>query len=283
MKNKSTFVFLTVLMSLLVIYALVANVILPVFTQNKLAVETTAAKNDDQKSSKKKKTTAPTKETVKDENIPDSLKMKSKSQARGKLYDLRKKEKFLQSKLSVAEEDSTYLVLDLTKKTASLELKGVSMRESKILDYKMSSTIRNQSQDALLNWISKPFFLKNDSASIPKISFIVKIAPKDSIEANQYETLPEPPKRGDVYVVMDFERNLRLIIHQSEKPDKDGQKRISSVRWNYTKDDFTRSLDALIHLNRELAIPTIEITLPKADATILYRALPYRPKLLLYL
>ena len=61
------------------------------------------------------------------------------------------------------------------------------------------------------------------------------------------------------------------------------KKSISRLRWNYTKSEITKSLDALIHLNRDLAIPTISITLPKADATILYRALPYRPKLLLKL
>jgi hypothetical protein len=80
-----------------------------------------------------------------------------------------------------------------------------------------------------------------------------------------------------------YVRNLRLIIQQSEDPDKEGKKRISRLRWNYIRDEINKSLSALIHFDRELTVPTIEITLPKADATILYRALPSRPKLLLYL
>ena len=121
-----------------------------------------------------------------------------------------------------------YLVLNLNKKTAVLELKGVPLHEAKILTCNVSSTIKNQSEDALLNWLSKPFYLKEDSATIPKIAYIVKIAPKDTIEANQYEVLPSAPKRGDVYVIMDFERDLRLIISQAEKPDKDGKKKYLS-------------------------------------------------------
>jgi hypothetical protein len=282
MKNKSTFIFITALLSLLVIYALVTNVLLPVFTKNQITEESSVYlnnKSEDQKPSKKKKTAIIEKEG----SLPDSLKASSRSQARDKLFGLKKEEKFLQSKLSLVEDDSMYLVLDISKKIAVLELKGVSLHEGKILNYTVSNTIKNQPQDALLNWISKPFFLKEDSASIPKISFIIKIAPKDSIEANQNEALPEPPKRGDVYAVLNFERGLRLIIRQSEKPEKEGEKIISRLRWNYTRDEISKSLYALMHLDRELAVPTIEIILPKADATILYRALPYRPKLILKL
>ena len=80
MKNKSTFIFITVLMSLLVIYALITNVILPVVSQNKLAVEN-ISKGDEQTTPKKKKAT--NKETaVKEENIPDSLKKDNRHQAR---------------------------------------------------------------------------------------------------------------------------------------------------------------------------------------------------------
>lgn len=281
MKNRSIFTFVTVLLSVLVIYALIVNVILPVFTKNKLTEESdyTINKTEESTTSKKKKKTS----EEKDEVIPDSLKAGSRSQARNKLYDLKKEEKFLQSKLSLVNDDSMYLVLNLTKKTAVIELKGVSLHEGKILNHHVSNTIKNQSADALLNWLSKPFYLKEDSASIPKVSFITKIAPKDTIEASQNEALPEPPKRGDVYVVMDFERGLRLIIRQSENPDKEGRKIISRLRWNFTRYEIAKSLNAFIHTDRELSIPTIDIVLPKADATILYRALPYRPKLLLQL
>ena len=284
MKNKSTFIFVTVLLAGLVVYALTANVILPVFTKNQIAEESVSNvyninKGEDSKPAKKKKAAPEEKEGA----VPDSLKAGSRSQARNKLYSLKKEEKFLQSKLNLVDDDSMYLVLNLSKKTAVIELKGVSLHEAKIVSYHVSNTIKDQAADALLNWISKPFYLKDDSASIPKISFITKIAPKDSIEANQNEALPEPPKRGDVYAVMNFERGLRLILQQSEKPDKEGEKNISRLRRDFTRDEITKSLNAFIHFDRELTVPTIELVFSKADATILYRALPYRPKLLLQL
>jgi len=278
MKNKSTFIFITVILSVLVVYALLTNVLLPVITKNPIEVATPSIKEDQKKAAKKK-----AEAVEKEEPLPDSLKTGSRHQARAKLLELTKAEKFLQSKLRLVNDDSMYLVLNLDKKIAVLELKGVPIHVTPVLKFKVSSTIKNQQAENLLNWMAEPFILKNDSATIPKFQFIEKIAPKDTTEANQEVATTEPPKRGDVYIVMNFERNLRLVIRQDEKPDQEGRKNITRLRRKYMKEEIVSSLSALVNFNRELAMPTIEIVLPKTDATILYRALPYKPKLILYL
>jgi hypothetical protein len=234
----------------------------------------------DNKANKKKKLAD---KDVKEEPIPDSLTASNPKEAVTTLIELKKSQNYLQSKMSLVNEDSMYLVLDLVKKTADIELKGVSLHECKILDSHVSNLIKDQPAEALLNWSEEPFQMIRDDATIPKVSWIIKIAPKDSIEANKAEELPEPPKRGDVYVVMDFNRNLRLIIQQADKPDKEGSKNISALKWKYRKQEIMKSLNALTHFKRETTKPTIDIVFSKADATILYRALPYKPKLLLRL
>ena len=279
MKNKLAFWFITGFTAILVIYSLVFNVILPVITKNQIPRTVVNTPKTKEKEDKIKK---PVKNAT-EETPPDSIIAKSKRIERLKYSDLKRDEKYLQSKLNLVDDDSMYLVLDLGQKSAVLELKGVSLHESPILDYKVSNTIKNQSEESLLNWVDKPFVLKDDDSTIPKVSFFVKIAPKDTIEAARTEEIPAPPKRGDVYVVMDFDRNLRLIIEQNEKPDKGGSDTISSLKWKYRKKEIIKSLNALIHFQRELAKPTIEIVLSKTDATMLYRALPYKPKLLLRL
>lgn len=292
MKNRFGFWFITVIMSVLVFYSLVCNVIIPVMTKNQLPKTTShlsmesvkevkkeakkEVKRDDKKEDKKKKAAVkPSREETSSDNFDLSV--------NSKLFELRKSEEFLKAKLNLVNDDSSYLVLDMVKKTATLEMKGISLYECRILNSHISNSIKDQPAGTLLNWMGEPFSLRGDNATIPKTSFIVKIAPKDTIEANKAEETPVVPKRGDVYVVMDFDRNLRLIIRQAEKPDKDGRKDIDSIQWRYKKSEIINSVNAMIRFSREPITPTIEIVLSKEDATILYRALPNKPRMIVRL
>ncbi len=284
MKNKFAFWFITVIMSVLVLYSMVCLVVLPVMTDNRDAEPTEIiSKNLEKPRSNVNKKQKKVDKDINSETIPDSLKGNNLKEAVKKLIDLRERENFINSQLSLIKEDSAYLVLNLAKKTADLDLKGVSLHECKILHSYVNNTIVDQPIEDLLDWCGKPFTLEHEDATIPKVSWIIKYAPKDSIEANQFEPLPAPPKRGDVYVVMDFERNLRLIIQQSDYPDWQGRKKISAIKWKYRKQEIIKSLNALLHFKPEKAVPTIKIVLSKDDATILYRALPYKTKLALRL
>lgn len=300
MKNRFGFWFITVIMSVLVLYSLVFNVILPVTTKNQLPKTTShiaresikeikkevkkdvkkedkkEVKNDD----KKKKTPV---NTIKEVASTDAYDTYNDLSTKSKIFDLKKSEEFLHAKLNLVNDDSSYLVLDMVKKTATLELKGVSLYECHMLNSKISNSIIDQPAGTLLNWMAEPFNLKHDNATIPKRSFNVKLAPKDTIEANKNGDTPVPPKRGDVYLIMDFDRNLQLIIRQMEKPDKDGQRDIDSIQWKNRKNEIINSLSAMIHFSREPITPTIEIVLSKEDATILYRALPLKTKMILRL
>ena len=284
MKNKLVFGIITGILSVLVIYSFVCIVVLSVMTYNHNIKSTVVVPKivEKQNNNVNKKKQAVDKD-IKEEPIPDSLVASNSKEAVAKLFELRKTENFLLSRMSLVDEDSIYLVLDLVKNIADLELKGVSLHECKILDSNISNLIKNQPRETLLNWNSIPFEMLQDEATIPKVSWIIKYAPKDTTEANQAEALPEQPKRGDIYAVMDFDRNLRLIIKQDEKPDKEGSKIISTLKWKYRKQELMKSLKGLIHFKREPTRPTIKIVLSKSDAIMLYRALPYKPKLLLRL
>lgn len=96
-------------------------------------------------------------------------------------------------------------------------------------------------------------------------------------------TEPKETKLGDVLVVMDFERNLRLVISQNEQPDPDGLSLISEIRTRYNKIEVSKSILALTKFNREPVKPQIEIVIPKSDATILYKALPFNTRIILKL
>ena len=285
MKNKLAFWIITSVLSLFVIYALVSTVLMPVLTKNPLPKATQSAPEEKAKTGKTNKANkvnkAENNNSGDDDAIPDSLVSNSSKDARQKLFELRKKEALLHSRLTLANEDSMYLVLDFVSNTAILEMKGVRLHECRILDSDISNSIKMFHTDALLNWMAEPFNVKHVDATIPKISWGEKIAPRDSIEANKAMVEPAPTKLGDVYIVMDFNRNLRLVIAQNEKPDVEGKKLISAMRWKYSEIEIRKSIQSLTKFNREPAMPQISIVLPKSDATILYKALPVNLKLIL--
>ena len=275
MKNKLTFWVITSVLSIFVIYALVSTVLMPVLTKNSLPKAVVRISDEKPKASKKGNN------ETKDEPISDSVVSTGGKDAKIKLFELRKREILLHSRLELANEDSMYLVLDLINNTAVLEMKGVSLHETKILESSVSNSIKMYHTEALLNWMAEPFTVRHAEATIPKIEYVEKIAPKDSIEANKVAVEPAAAKRGDVYIVMDFDRNLRLVISQSELPDEDGKKTISVMRKKYQEIEVRRSLQSLVKFNREPVMPQISIVIPKSDATIFYKALPVRPKMVL--
>ena len=93
--------------------------------------------------------------------------------------------------------------------------------------------------------------------------------------------MPSARKTEDVYIVMNFERNLQLVIQQSEISDGENKMRIDSLRNSYVKREIDKSIKALSTLKREAIMPKIVITVPKSDAIILYRALPQKPRMVL--
>ena len=279
MKNKLTFWIITSIISVFVIYALVNTVLMPVLTKNPLPKTVTHSSGEKEKNNKEDN-----KEKNNDSNDDASSEVKGSGGSSGdkmKLFDLRKTEVLLHSRLTLANEDSMYMVLDLVNNTASLEMKGISLHECHILQSKVSNSIKMYHTESLLNWMSEPFVVRRAEATIPKIEYVEKIAPKDSIEANKVPVEPASAKHGDVYIVMDFDRNLRLVISQSEEPDAEGKSLINAMRRKYQESEVRRSLQSLLKFNREPVMPQITIVIPKTDATIFYKALPVRPKMIL--
>ncbi len=295
MAKKTLFWSITTLLVLIVAYVMTATVIMPVVTRNPLpeavmpkveekaeknTKKPNAAENASKKAEKGAKGGKKPEAKVQNKMVEEDVIINSKEDLY-KLFELRKTEALLRSRYNLSGEDSVYLVLDLINKAAYLELKGVSLYESKIHDFSVSNSIRLFHTEALLRWIAQPFVLKSATATIARVPIAVVNAPKDTIEANMKEALPMAPKREDVHIVMNFERNLQLIIQQEEKSEGEGKLKVDSLKSSISKREINRSVKSLTTFKREPITPQIVITIPKADATIIYRALPQNPKMVL--
>ena len=293
MAKKTLFWSISLLLLLIVVYILTTTVIMPVVTQNPL-LDTATSKIETKVDKSVKKSEKPdnqVKKSVKGEKVSKKSEPKDQEQVVDEkvitgsqgdqltLFELKKTENLLRSRYNLASEDSMYLVLDLIDKIASIELKGVPLHKSKITDFSISNSIKMFHTEQLLHWISQPFLLKNSVSTIARVPIAVVNAPKDTIEANSNTVLPTAPVREDVYLILNFERNLQLIIQQEEISE--GKSRVDSLKLSYKKKEIDKTIKSLTTTKRELVNPQIVITLKKSDATILYRALPLKPKMVL--
>jgi hypothetical protein len=188
------------------------------------------------------------------------------------VFQLRKQEAFLKSRLAMSESDSINLSLNLSDSTLSLEIKGVVIYSIKIEKIRLSPIYSRIDNKALINYFSTPFSIDYQYATIVKEPVIVKKAPKDTIEANQ--TVPSidtlKPKMVAYYFYLD--KDILLDIRQSENASL-----IPFLRYsmNYSFWKTKSQLNKVFRLNIPCYLPWIQIEINSKDALALYRALPY--------
>ena len=202
-----------------------------------------------------------------------------------KKYALKIEEIFLLSQLQMAKSDSIALCIDLKDSLLSLQIRGVNVRDCKIRRFQTSHAFKHlRGKGLIIDWLSSPFTLLNEWATIPKVPIKVKQAPKDTTEANKTKSEPYAELgKNDVFLSMKFNRNLIIRINQIETP---------SLRGRVWKCLYGLKLKLYIIEDRMLSLlhsklPTnalwIEVNIPQNDAIAIYRALPRNTTLALRL
>jgi hypothetical protein len=201
-----------------------------------------------------------------------------------KMASLEIDQAFWQARLQLAKGDSISLAVDLVDSVASLEVKGVPMRQCKILRYRRSGVIKRlRAQGRLQPWLSKPFVLQKELATLPKAPIRIKEAPKDTIEASESKGQDLAIEHRDAEFTLHFDRNLTLVVEQAQKPSFKGRLRKIWYDLRRIFGDAGSALQALFHLQLPPHRLRIEIELPREDAKAIYRALPRQAELALRL
>ncbi|MDZ7263471.1 MAG: hypothetical protein ONB16_02720 [candidate division KSB1 bacterium] len=202
-----------------------------------------------------------------------------------KKYQLKTEEAFLQAQLQMSKSDSIGLCINLRDSVISLLIRGVDVRTCKIEQFRISHAFKHlQASGAALNWLSTSFTLQRDWASIPKAPIKVKMAPKDTLEANQSKSEPYAELgKNDVYLTLQFDRNLMVHIRQTQTPSWRGRlwKLIYGTKFKfYILED---RITALVQGHLPTNLRWIELEIAQNDAVAIYRAIPHRALLALRL
>jgi len=193
---------------------------------------------------------------------------------------LKIKEAFLQSRLSMAKSDSICFSIDLVDSLLMLEVKGVVIHEAKITKIDISRFFSRVDNEALIKFLSESFIIGSKNATIEKEPYILKKAPKDTIEAATQIFTPDTLAQEIICMTMLFNKNLLLEINQSEeKPEH------KNISYNIkTKvQSFKYIINRVFDYKSPTYIPKISIELPKRDIKSIYRAIPYHSQMALHL
>jgi len=221
------------------------------------------------------------------EALPDSMSAEiiaGRQELARKIASLEIDQAFFQARLQLSKNDSISLAVDLIDSVAALEVRGVPIRRCKILRYRSGGlTKRLRGQGRLHQWLSTPFVLQKELATLPKSPIRIKEAPKDTIEANESKGEDLPIEHRDAEFTLKFDRNLNLAVEQAQPPSFSG--RLRKI-WYALRRNFDTTRDAVVAL-AHLRLPQhrmwIEIELSREDAKAIYRALPRRAEMALRL
>ena len=190
---------------------------------------------------------------------------------------------FQKSRLSLAEKDSIYMVLDVPNKLLLLEIKGVTVKKVDLLTIEISNRFSLISHENLLPWISEPFILEKDFSTIPKSPIVIKQAPKDTIEAQLQSSKPTAPDSTNVYYTLYFDRNLVLEIEQSDPPEAGYTEKVITYQ-NIKRKESTRSVFRMLRNPQQTDQPMmIKLIIGESEARAIYRAVPTKSRLILKL
>jgi hypothetical protein len=200
-------------------------------------------------------------------SVDDSIK--------NKIAGIISRESFLIACLEMTKTDSISLAVNLQDSSVSLVVQGVTIYKAKILSFNVSNAILKTDPFVLAHWLAKPFVIDTHYSSIQKAPVLYKKAPKDTIEAmNQLEIDPFKDDLDPVYISMNMDRKLNLIIEQVEPLEKGNLKKLKKYRKELKAVNRKYVFSHLLNFTVIEFVPEIRIIIDKKAARVIYRALP---------
>lgn len=180
---------------------------------------------------------------------------------------------FSQARVLMAESDSICLALNLSDSTAILEINGVMMHNAKVSEIAISKVIEKADEYSVSAMLATPFTIRNDYATLKKEPLMIKMAPKDTSEYKP-DILPDTINSEAVNYMFEMENGTRLYVYQNVGENEGGGLNLFFFDLNDRLRNIRDNLKSIIALKVPEYHPSIKIRIAKADAKIIYRALP---------
>jgi len=192
--------------------------------------------------------------------------------------ELLRKKSYLSGRIDMAKSDSITMVISLVDSVIRLELKGVIIHRAPILKYSKNRLFESSDQFAISNLLSVPGKVTSFEGTLPKEPMMIKIAPKDTIEASIPDIAPDTSKVEPVYYRLNLDNGI--IINISEINSKSIFQNMPDFTFNTTEKvlQILDNASSLMTGKRPKNILNIRLRVDARDGRIIYRALPYKAR-----
>lgn len=185
---------------------------------------------------------------------------------------LLKEKSVLAALVKLAGSDSIGLFLNLPDSVAQLMIKGVSVRNIRLQEIHWSKFFERLDAEVEYDLFSVPLQVEMSEATIVKEPINTVQAPQDSADVIP-QLQPDTAHTDPVCFILNTDRKVRFYFYETEKSGKaflfDCKDRIMAAG---------NVLKAIAGGKNSSYVPTIRIGLSREDAKVLYRALPWKAR-----
>jgi len=194
---------------------------------------------------------------------------------------LLKEKSFLQSRVTLAESDSIYLSVSLPDSSVTLEINGVSVHKAYIKRMNVSRMFRSENDYIMLSMLASPLTASRNFATIEKEPLMIKIAPRDTSEYVP-DIIPDTADYEPVNFILEMNNGIRFCVYQEERINAGDGIRLFLFDLGYRVRNAARAFIRVVTFRVPEYRPYIKIRIPRADAKIIYRALPEKGQIAVY-
>ena len=187
--------------------------------------------------------------------------------------DMIRQKAYLSSQIKMAESDSIGLLINVRDSIIQLLIKGLPVRTVKIDEYDVSPFFQRANQEAIYNLLSSPAVITGMKATFMKDPVTVKIAPRDTSEA-VLDVRPDTTDFEAVFFTIETDRNIRFYFEQQEDTINADRRARFFFDLKYRSRNTAATMKAIARFRTPGYQPYIKIWIPKAEAKIIYRAIP---------
>jgi hypothetical protein len=194
---------------------------------------------------------------------------------------LLKEKSFLQSRIAMAESDSIYVTINIPDSLVNLEICGVVVHTTKIKKMEISKIILEGNEYVISSMLGKPFSVVKSYSTIPREPLMIKMAPKDTSEFVP-DVVPDTAEYEPVNFVLEMNNGTRIFVYQAEFPHPGDKMHLFKFDMKYRLQDTYNAIKRSMVFKVPDYHPYIKLRIPRADAKIIYRALPVHGQIAVY-
>ncbi len=188
-----------------------------------------------------------------------------------------KERTWLETRYQISQTDSISLSVNLKDSLLQLELKGVVLKSTKLLDFQCDQLLGQLRSGAYHHFFGVQAKGLEHLSTIEKVPLVVKMAPKDTAEFNRQSQVKEIAKPEAVHWVMQLDNDIELRIEGTNSESRSDWWRGQQFWWKQDMRKLGTKLKSTARFRVPDYQPSISLVISESDAKAIYRALPVYP------